>query len=57
MCGWLRSRDIVEFLGLWESLHNVDFKRSDFDTFKKDVGSNAFTFSIKEHYASIRRNA
>lgn len=45
---WLRSRDIVEFLGLWESLHNVDFKRSDFDTFKKDVGSNAFTFSIKK---------
>ena len=45
---WLRGRDIVEFLGLWESLHNVDFKRTDFDTFKKDAGSNAFTFSIKK---------
>lgn len=44
---WLRSRDIVEFLGLWESLHNPDFKRSEFDTFKKDAGSNAYTFSIK----------
>lgn len=44
---WLRSRDIVEFLGLWESLHNPDFKRHDFDTFKKDAGSNAYTFSIK----------
>ena len=45
---WLRSRDIVEFLGLWESLHNPDFKRTEFDTFKKDAGTNAYTFSIKE---------
>ena len=45
---WLRSRDIVEFLGLWEVLHNPDFKRSEFDTFKSDVGTNAFTFSIKD---------
>ena len=45
---WLRGRDIVDFLALWESLHNPDFKRSEFDTFKKDAGTNAFTFSIKE---------
>lgn len=45
---WLRGRDIVEFLGLWEILHNPDFKRTEFDTFKKDAGSNAFTFSIKK---------
>ncbi|MBQ7751328.1 MAG: KilA-N domain-containing protein [Bacteroidales bacterium] len=45
---WLRSRDIVEFLGLWECLYNPTFKRVDFDTFKKDAGSNAFAFSIKE---------
>ena len=45
---WLRGRDIVEFLGLWESLHNPDFKRIEFDTFKTDAGTNAFTFSIKE---------
>lgn len=32
---WLRSRDIVEFLGLWESLHNPNFKRIEFDAFKK----------------------
>lgn len=42
------SRDIVEFLGLWECLYNPDFKRADFDTFKQDAGSNAYTFSIKE---------
>lgn len=45
---WLRSRDVVEFLGLWESLNNPDFKRIDFDTFKQDAGANAFVFSIKK---------
>ena len=50
---WLRSRDIVEFLGLWECLHNPDFKRTDFDTFKKDAGTNAYTFSIKEWNDSL----
>lgn len=50
---WLRSRDIVEFLGLWESLHNPNFKRTEFDTFKKDAGTNAYTFSIKEWNESL----
>lgn len=45
---WLRGRDVVEFLGLWELLHNPDFKRIDFDAFKKDAGSNAYVFSIKD---------
>ena len=42
------NRDVVEFLGLWEILHNPNFKRVEFDTFKKDAGTNAYTFSIKE---------
>lgn len=50
---WLRSRDVVEFLGLWECLNNPVFKRSDFDTFKKDAGTNAYTFSIKEWNESL----
>ena len=33
---------------MWEALHNPDFKRIDFDTFKEDAGSNAFVFSIKK---------
>lgn len=44
---WLRSRDIVEFLGLWEKLHNPNFKRVEFDTFKIDAGTNAFVFRLK----------
>lgn len=45
---WLRSRDVVEFLGLWESLHNPDFKLIEFDKFKENAGANAFVFSIKD---------
>ena len=45
---WLRGRDVVEFLGLWEVLHNPDFKLIDFDKFKEDAGSNAYVFSIKD---------
>ena len=38
---WLRGRDTVEFLGLWESLHNPDFKLIEFDKFKINAGTNA----------------
>ena len=33
------------FLGLWEKLHNNDFKGGEFDAFKNQAGSNAFTMS------------
>lgn len=42
---WMRSRDTIEFLGLWESLHNPDFKPVEFDGFKAQAGLNAFTMS------------
>ena len=45
---WLRGRDVVEFLGLWEKLHNPGFKLIEFDKFKEDAGTNAYVFSIKE---------
>jgi hypothetical protein len=41
----MRGRDIIEFLGLWESLHNSDFKPVEFDGFKKEAGANSFTMS------------
>ena len=34
---WLRLKNTIEYLGLWESMHNPDFKRIDFDTFKEDA--------------------
>ena len=42
---WLRSKDNIQFLGLWESIHNPNFKPIEFDRFKNEAGSNAFTLS------------
>ncbi|MDF9628050.1 KilA-N domain-containing protein [Mesomycoplasma ovipneumoniae] len=42
---WLRVRDTIEFLGLWETINNPNFKGVEFDSFRKKAGSNAFTLS------------
>lgn len=42
---WLRIRSTIEFLGLWEQLHNPNFKLVDFDQFRNAAGSNAFVLS------------
>lgn len=42
---WLRIRSTIEFLGLWEQLHNPNFKLVDFDQFRNASGSNAFVLS------------
>lgn len=42
---WLRSKDNIQFLGLWESMHNPDFKPIEFDRFRNEAGSNVFTLS------------
>lgn len=41
----MRNRDTIEFLGLWEGLHNSDFKPVEFDGFRNQAGLNAFTMS------------
>ena len=40
---WMRGRDVIEFLGLWEQLHNPDFKPIEFEGVKNKAGANAFT--------------
>ena len=42
---WLRVRDTIEFLGLQETIHNPNFKGVEFDSFRKEAGTNAFTLS------------
>ena len=42
---WMRNRDVIEFLGLWETLHNSDFNLLEFEGFKNAAGANAFTMS------------
>lgn len=45
VCNWMRNRDVIEFLGLWEKLHNPNFKPIEFDRFRSEAGRNAFTMS------------
>jgi hypothetical protein len=45
---WLRNRNTVEFLGIWESVHNPDFNYGEFDIIKSQAGLNSYRISIKE---------
>ena len=45
---WMRGKDTLEFLGLWEELHNPNFKGVEFDSFRTQAGANAFTMSPKK---------
>ena len=42
---WMRNRNTIEYLGIWETLYNPGFKPLEFDGFRKDAGLNAFTLS------------
>ncbi len=44
---WMRGKDTIDFLGLWEQLQNPNFKPIEFDRFRKEAGYNAFTLSPK----------
>ena len=44
---WMKTRASVEFLGLWESINNMQFNRVEFDTVKNESGSNAFVLTPK----------
>ena len=45
---WMRNRNTVEFLGLWETINNQHFKGVEFDTFRKEAGLNSFTLTPKK---------
>lgn len=45
---WLRNRNTLEFLGIWERLNNPDFKPVEFDGFRNQAGLNSFTLSPKQ---------
>ena len=42
---WMRNRNTIEYLGVWETLYNPGFKPLEFDGFRKEAGLNAFTLS------------
>lgn len=45
IAGWMRSKDIIEFIGLWEQLHNEKFKPHEFVGFKNQASKNLFHIS------------
>ena len=49
---WMRRRDTIEFLGLWEQLNNPNFKPIEFDRFKVESGANSFTLSPQKWITS-----
>ena len=46
---WLRNRNAIEFLGIWEKLNNPDFKPLEFEGYRKQTGLNKmFIFQIEK---------
>jgi hypothetical protein len=45
---WMRNRNTLEFLGIWEQIHNPEFKGGEFETFKKEAGLNSFHLTPKK---------
>lgn len=48
VANWMRNRVTVEYLGLWEVLHNPDFNPIEFEGFRKEAGLHAFTLSPQQ---------
>jgi len=45
---WIRNRNTIEFLGIWEQLNNPDFNSVEFDGFRKLAGLNSFAMTPKQ---------
>jgi len=45
---WMRNKDTIQFLGIWEQINNPDFKPIEFDRFKNEAGFNRFMMSPKK---------
>ena len=45
---WLRNRNTIEFLGIWEKLNNPEFNPIEFDGIKTRSGLNSFTLTAKQ---------
>ncbi len=49
---WMRNKNTIELLGLWERLNNPDFKLVEFDQFRNEAGYNHFVLSPKKWISS-----
>ena len=46
---WMRNKDVILFLGLWEQMHNLNFKGVEFDTFKNDSARSQMQILINNN--------
>ncbi len=51
---WLRNRNTVEFLGIWETVYNPDFNYGEFAIIKSQAGLNSYKLSVKEWVEKTR---
>ena len=45
---WMRNRNTLELIGIWEQIHNPDFKGLEFETFRKQAGLNSFSLTPRK---------
>ena len=45
---WLRNKNTIEFLGIWEKIYNPDFNSPEFEGIKNQAGLNRFVLSVKQ---------
>jgi len=45
---WLRNKNTIEFLGIWEEMYNPDFNSPEFEGIKNEAGLNRFILSVKQ---------
>ncbi|WP_314328677.1 KilA-N domain-containing protein [Oribacterium sinus] len=45
---WLRNKNTIEFLGIWEEMYNSDFNSLEFEGIKNEAGLNRFVLSVKQ---------
>lgn len=50
---WLRNRNTIEFLGIWEKVYNPNFNCGEFDIIKSQAGLNRFRISVADWVAKL----
>ena len=59
IANWMRNRNTIEYLGLWETLHNMNFNPLEFEGFRREAGLNALAersvlFALQRRYRVMK---
>ena len=53
---WLRNKNTIEFLGIWEQMYNLDFNSPEFEGIKNQAGLNSFTLTPKQWIEKTKKH-